>query len=297
MSQNNENSISKAQRIARQLRSLLLIPIVLGVVGVCYLYGRLIEVNWIKIERIEIPIRGLPEAFEGFKIIHLSDFHTRELGKRERKLPAMVNSLEPDAIFITGDFADTGEGTRIAASVVGKLESKYGKWGVPGNWDSNQAIKFYEDVGLKMLLADTDTIEIDGYILGIIGLRFDDAVPVLSTEAQRGIISGLRSRFSSGVPIILLEHAPRIIHAAQEEGIDLVLSGHTHGGQVRIPFGPAIETPSDMGIWYSKGLYRFKNTYLYINPGIGLEPGPAYIQVRFWCRPEITEIVLRAADE
>ena len=294
MSQNNESSSPKSQSIARQLRSLLLIPIVLGIVGVCYLYGRLIEVDWIKIERIEVPIRGLPEEFEGFKMVHLSDLHAKKLGKRERQLPSMVNALKADAIFITGDFADTRDGTKIAASVIGQLESKYGKWGVPGNWDSNQAIRACEDAGLKMLLTETDAIEIDGQILGLIGLRFDDAVPVLSTKAQRGIISGLRSHLPDGIPIILLEHAPRIIHAAQEEGIDLVLSGHTHGGQVRIPFGPAIETPSDMGIWYSKGLHKFKDTYLYINPGIGLEPGPDYIQVRFWCRPEITEIVLRS---
>lgn len=297
MSQNSENLIPKIQSIARQLRNLLLIPIMLGILGVCYLYGRLIEVDWIKIEQVEIPIRGLPEAFDDFKIVHLSDLHIKELGEREKKLPDLVNSLNADAIFITGDFADTGVGTRIAASLIAKLESKYGKWGVPGNWDSHQAIKFYEDAGLEMLLSETDAIEIEGQNLGIIGLRFDDAVPILSTETQREIIAGLRAPFLDGIPIVLLEHAPRIIHAAQEEGIDLVLSGHTHGGQVRIPFGPAIETPSDMGVWYSKGLYKFKNTYLYINPGIGLEPGPDYIQVRFWCRPEITAITLRATDE
>jgi predicted MPP superfamily phosphohydrolase len=112
----------------------------------------------------------------------------------------------------------------------------------------------------------------------------ETALPVYSTEKQREIIAGLKQRLPEDAPTILLEHMPRIIHAAQEEDIDLVLSGHSHGGQVRIPFGPAIETPSDLGVWISKGLYKFKSTYLYINPGIGLEPGPAYILVRFWCR-------------
>jgi predicted MPP superfamily phosphohydrolase len=281
-------------RYIRQFRSFLLIPAVVALIGLCYLYGRFVEVNWIKIKKIDIPVRDLPKSFEGFRIVQLSDLHTNQYGNREKKLPSMVNSIGADAIFITGDFADTREGQAIAGALIAQLESKYGKWGVPGNWDSNQMIKACEGAGLKMLLTDTDTIGINGDILGIMGLRFDDAVPILSTQAQREIISDLKSRFPVGTRVVLLEHAPRIIHAAQEEDIDLVLSGHTHGGQVRIPFGPAIETPSDMGIRYTKGLYKFKNTLLYINPGIGLEPGPKYIQVRFWCRPEITVITLHA---
>ncbi len=269
-----------------------MIPLVLFIVGACYLYARLVEVNWIKIKRLDLPIKRLPKEFEGFKIVHLSDLHINSMGKRERKLAPMVNSIGADAIFITGDFSDTKEGEHIAASILAQLKSKYGMWGVLGNWDSNRTKKACNEVGVKMLLSQTDVIEIDGAKLGIIGLRFDDSLRILTTRRHREIISGLKAKLPDGIPVILLEHEPRIIYAAQDEGIDLVLSGHTHGGQVRIPFGPALETPSDMGIWYSKGLYKFKDTYLYINPGIGLEPGSEYVKVRFFCRPEITVIVL-----
>jgi len=284
--------IKPAESRLRQFRSVLLLPVILAAIGLCYLYGRFIEVDWIRIERVNIPIRGLPAEFDGFRIIHLSDFHISKMGRREKKLAEMVNSVGANAIFITGDFADTDKGLEIAALIISQFQSEHGKWGVLGNWDSNRTVKVCRGAGLKMLLTETDLIEHDGKKLGIIGLRFDDAVPVLTTRAQRTIISNLKSRLPDGIPVILLEHAPRIIYAAQEESIDLVLSGHTHGGQVRIPFGSAIETPSDMGIRYTKGLHKFKDTYLYINPGIGLEPGPDYIQVRFWCRPEITVIVL-----
>lgn len=280
----------------RQFRSVLLIPIVFAIIGLCYAYGRLIEVDWIKVERIEISIRGLPEEFDGFKIIHLSDLHVSKMGKREKKLPAMVNAVGADAIFITGDFAHTSGGEKLAASLISRLEAKQGIWGVSGNWDSNKTARACEEAGMKMLETETDTIEINGKALGIIGLSFAEALPFYSTEEQRAIIAGLKSKLPVGAPVILLQHMPRIIHAAREEDIDLVLSGHTHGGQVRIPFGPAIETPSDLGVWISKGLYKFNGTYLYINPGIGLEPGPDYIQVRFWCRPEITAITLRVAS-
>jgi len=295
-----QNSTEKQQPqspkgLFKQYRSILAIPLFILIIGLCYAYGRLIEVNWIKIECVDIPIRGLPAEFEGFKIVQLSDLYVTELGKREKKLPAMVNSIGADAIFITGDFARTAAGEKIAASIISKLEARHGIWGVSGNWDSTQTLKACEDAGLQMLMSETDTIEIGEKHLGIIGLRVGVATRVVNTETQRKAIAKLKAELPAGAPIILLEHMPRIIHAAQEEGIDLVLSGHTHGGQVRIPFGPAIVTPSDLGIRTSKGLYEFKDTYLYINPGIGLEPGPDFIRVRFWCRPEITVITLRPA--
>jgi len=283
--------------IRRSLRSLLLIPIVLAVVGAAYLYGRLIEVNWIKTKRVDVPIRPLPPQFDGFKIVQLSDLHIWDLGEREKKLPAMVNAVGADAIFITGDFAHDEQGMQVAAALISQLQSRYGIWGVLGNWDSRQTVKACKEAGVKMLLSEVDTIEIDGALLGIIGLKYDDALRVLGVDVQRQTLAGLKSQLPADIPVILLEHEPRIVRAAQDEGIDLVLSGHTHGGQVRIPFGPAIETPSDMGIWYTRGMYQFKNTLLYINPGIGLEPGPDYIKVRFFCRPEITVLTLRDGAE
>lgn len=285
-----------ARGLLVRFRTFLLIPVLLAGIGLCYAYGRLIEVNWIRIKRVEIPIRRLPAEFDGFKIVHLSDLHVAEMGRREEMLPILVNSLGADAIFITGDFADFDRGIIHAASIISRLQAKYGKWGVLGNWDSRETEKACEEAGLKILMAETETIERNGRQLGIIGLRFEDTLPFYSTEEKSDIIAGLKSEFSTGTPVILLAHLPRTIRAAQEEDIDLVLAGHTHGGQVRIPFGPAIITLSDMGIWISKGLYKFKDTHLYINPGIGLEPGPAYIQVRFWCRPEITVVILRPAN-
>lgn len=295
MPERAETVIQLSPQSHRRFRSLLFIPLLLALVGACYLYGRLIEVNWIRIERVEIPIRNLPEAFEGFTIVQLSDLHVVEIGKRERKLPEMVNGIGADAIFMTGDYTQTREGESLAASVVAKLKAKYGVWGVLGNWDPYRTAKVLEEVGVKMLLTQADVIDIRGEKIGIIGLRFGDALRVLPTQSQRQTIASLKAELPEGIPIILLEHTPRIIYAAQEENIDLVLSGHTHGGQVHIPFGPAIETPCDMGIWYTNGLFKFKNTFLYINPGIGLEPGPNWMQVRFWCRPEITVIRLMRA--
>lgn len=286
----------EASKRVRPLRVLILMLVAAAAGGLCYLYGRIVEVNWIRISHVDIPVKELPSTFEGFEIVHLSDLHANHNGKRERKLPTMVNSLKGDVIFITGDFADTAEGEDIAASVLKKLEAKHGKWGVSGNWDSEQMIQACREAGVRMLLNETDTVEVDGERIGLIGLRFGVASRVVSVEAQREVIADLMSELPAGIPVILLEHEPRIIRAAQEEDIDLVLSGHTHGGQVRVPFGPALLTPSDMGIWFSKGLHKFKDTTLYINPGIGLEPGPDYLKVRFWCRPEITVIRLRSIN-
>lgn len=274
------------------LRVLSLILCALLIIAACYLYARLIEVDWLRIKQVSIPVRNLPAAFENFLIVHLSDLHVTELGKREKRLPAMVNGINADAIFITGDFAQNEEGSALAASIVSQLKPKYGIWGIGGNWDSNDTLDAMEAAGLKMLRNEVDVIEVDNENLGIVGLRFDVAMRAVSLEEQRRVISRLKSRLPPEIPLILLSHMPRIIDAAQEEDIDLVLAGHTHGGQVRIPFGPAIITPSDMGLWRSKGLFKYEETHLYISPGIGLEPGPDWIKVRFWCRPEITALRL-----
>ncbi len=306
---NSENSADKSvqdaleetqapvsKTLLRQLRPLLAIPIVLGVVGLCYAYGRFIEVDWLRIKHVDVPIRNLPAEFEGFKIVHLSDLHIDEIGKREKKLPEMVNAVGADAIFLTGDYTNTAAGDKNAAVVVSQFEARHGIWGVMGNWDSRKMADALEEVGVEMLMGEVDTIEVDGSALGIIGLRLEDALPFYSVEQQSKIIAGLKEQLPEGAPVILLEHLPRVIRAAKEQDIDLVLAGHTHGGQVRIPFGPAIITLSDLGVWISKGLYEFDDTYLHINPGIGLEPGPDWIQVRFWCRPEITVITLLAEE-
>jgi predicted MPP superfamily phosphohydrolase len=289
-----QSPVSKSLR--RRLRPLLAIPAVLGVFGQCYVYGRLIEVDWVKVEHVDIPIRNLPEEFDGFKVVHLSDLHIDEIGKREKKLAEMVNSVGADAIVITGDCAQSREGEQIAATLISQFKAERGLWGVLGNWDSNETAKTLEEVGIEILEAETDTITIDGQRLCIIGLRLEDALPFYSTEQQREIIAELKAKLPEGAPVILLSHMPRVIRAAREEEIDLVLAGHTHGGQVRIPFGPAIVTLSDLGVWTSKGLYEFDDTYLHISPGFGLEPGPDWIQVRFWCRPEVTVITLRAEE-
>ena len=101
MSDQGKETSPASKSLARQLRYVLLIPLTLVVVGLCYLYGRFIEVNWIKTEYVHIPIRGLPQEFEGFKIVHLSDLHVVEMGKREKKLPAMVNSVSGSSSLAT----------------------------------------------------------------------------------------------------------------------------------------------------------------------------------------------------
>jgi hypothetical protein len=140
------------------MRSALAVPAVLLAIGACYAYGRLIEVDWIRIKRVEIPIRRLPEEFEGFRIVHLSDLHIAETGDREKKLPAMVNSVGADAVVITGDFAHTHEGDEPAASIVSQFRAKHGVWGVMGNLDSNRTVEACRNAGMNVLLNTVDTI-------------------------------------------------------------------------------------------------------------------------------------------
>ncbi|GAB4348635.1 MAG: metallophosphoesterase [Candidatus Abyssubacteria bacterium] len=287
-----------AEQVTIRTRILRVLTLLLGlavVASLCYLYARFIEVDWLKVRRVEIPVQNLPQSFEGFRIVHLSDLHCGASGERERKLPSLVNSLQADALMLSGDFAETEEGEKNRRLRHCPTRGQIRQVGGLGNWDSGYTITTLKSAEIKILLNETDVIEIGDESIGIIGLRFSVASRRNPLPNQRKTIADLRAQLPDR-PVVLLEHFPRIIHAAQDEKIDIVLAGHTHGGQVRIPFGPALITPSDMGVWRSRGLFRLKDTYLYINPGVGLEPGPDYMKVRFFCRPEVTLIVLRKAE-
>lgn len=252
------------------------------VFGMIFIYTVKIEPNWIESKEQSVYIPRLPASFEGFRIIHLSDLHGKLFSEEE--ITNMVNKLNPDLVVITGDVFDQSQETPVeyAETVFNGLTAKYGTFFVFGNNDTyldKQKVKDkFAGLNIKTLVNESVRLISKGSSIYLLGI--DDPY------SQKADLS-LALRNTGPEPKILLAHTPEIVNVAAKAGIDLILVGHTHGGQISIPFVP-ITNVSKGYEKYISGLYRVKNTQMYVNRGLGVNGIPA----RFLTRPEITVLTL-----
>jgi predicted MPP superfamily phosphohydrolase len=160
-----------------------------------------------------------------------------------------------------------------------QLNASLGKFAVRGNFDSGywRKLDIFSETGFKELKADTVKVEKDGEVFYITG--FNVPYPADFREVLQAVPADKYS--------VLLYHHSDLAESLEHLNVDLYLSGHTHGGQFRLPFYGALVTLSRFGKKYEAGMYTIGQTKLYVNRGIGLENSPAP-KVRFCCRPEIT---------
>jgi predicted MPP superfamily phosphohydrolase len=238
----------------------------------------------------------LPEAFAGLKIVHISDFHFQEYTEAVflEAIVRRVNSLAPDLIVLTGDFVSSKPlpqrlTIRLGyhcAEILSRLECPL-RYAVMGNHDALISAPAITDAlathGIPLLANTSVPLERDGQRLWLAGI--EDAL-----EQRPDIAAALpAARNQRQEPVILLAHEPDFADYAVGHQIDLVLSGHTHGGQIRPPFLPPLLLP-DLGRRYIHGLFRLGDgMQLYVNRGIGAVTLP----FRFRCPPEITVITLQ----
>ena len=254
-----------------------------------YKYSTLLEPEWLAIERVTIPIARLKSLFEGFRIVLMSDFHLHPYTQIDHVANAVAeaNRLKPDLVVLTGDFVlETADSIYELAPVLSRLNAKYGVFSVLGNhdlWTDATVVRSgLEEVGLPVLMNRGISLSIGQDMINLAGL---DA----AWGGQPDLKQALRD-LPQGIPTILLMHEPDIADIfSQDHRVSLQLSGHTHGGQVRIPIMGAPALPK-YGKKYDSGLYRVNEMWLYTNRGIGVIGPP----VRLNCRPEITEITLVA---
>ncbi len=261
-------------------------------------YVSQIEPRWIEWRTLSLQIDGLPRAFEGYRLIQLSDLHLGD-GKlfspaTLRRVVQRVNRLKPDAVVITGDFASHFDSTSAAGiAELAALRTRDGVFAIPGNHDYWTHITDIREVaaaaGITMLINTHHVLRRGGELLVIAGV--DDV-----WEGQPDISATLRG-VSTQTPVILLAHEPNYADlAALDSRVKLQLSGHSHGGQVRIPLAGPLVLP-DMAWRYPMGLYRVKRKsresapmLVYTSRGLG----SAEIGLRLFCRPEVTLFELHA---
>jgi len=253
-------------------------------------YAAWLEPRWVELNRIEVGIEGLPAPFEGFTIAHLTDMHRHEpIGLPYiRKCLDLAASAGPDVVAITGDFvSQTADYMPGLAAEIRTLAGRFATYAVLGNHDywagADKIRDSLREVGVRVLVNEAIVIERGSASLSLVGL--DDL-----WEGKPDLNRAL-ARVPSESTKVVIEHNPDLIVDLADPGIELALCGHTHGGQVALPFVGPLIVPSKFGAKYAKGLFRIGKTQMYVNKGIGaIRP-----TVRFLTRPEVALVRLSAS--
>lgn len=245
-----------------------------------------IEPNWLQTEQVVIHDPELAHVLEGIRVVQISDIHLQGgIGKREKDLIAQVNALKPDLLFITGDFFSDKQKWELEAEVTALFElirsfkTTTGIFGVLGNYDNplnDPAImKEFKAAGIDILVNENRAVALpNNKILYLAG--FHDS---WNKRARLKTFNGI----PPGVPVVLLAHDPDNLGEAIAAGVNLVLAGHTHGGQIGIPF-LVEKSKSANKSSFMRGLFDAGKTKMYVNRGIAT----THIPIRFLNRPEIT---------
>jgi uncharacterized protein len=294
---------------AGSLRQWFLVPgAALGVllfisIGMGMVRGR----THLKVFREEIPVRELPQSFDGLRLVQISDLHLAGFYRNPayiRKVVDEVNALKPDLICFTGDMVHNfSEEVDPFIDLLNELKAPLGKFAILGNhdygayfrWDSKeQEAANLERVkaqirasGFDLLLNEHRTVSLNGDSLDIIGVENWGKPPF----PQHGDLERALRGTSPDHPRILLSHDPSHwdLQVCEKEDIDLTLSGHTHGMQFGIEIGNFRWSPSRWTYRHWAGLYSQNGQYLYVNRGLGYTGFPGRVGIR----PEITLLTLR----
>lgn len=259
-------------------------------------YGAFFERQHVVVRHVEIPLTRLPEALDGLRIAQLSDlhYHPEFSAGVIRKAVEYVNQLNPDVLVLTGDYVTLSEfrsedpGAAKAASpcaeLLAPLRPKLGIYAVLGNHDSFTDPSYVSGAlterGIHVLANEAAPIEKDGRRIWIAGIA----------DALGGFpdFDATLRRIPHKEPVVLLAHEPDVADEATKFPVDLQLSGHSHGGQIRLPFLPPLALPR-LGRKYPMGLRKVGQMALYTNIGLGTIGVP----VRILAAPEVTLLTLR----
>lgn len=251
-------------------------------------YGVLVRRRWFRVVDRDVRVTGLPRELDGLRIAHLSDLHVGTLTPRSWGLrwARAANAASPDIAVVTGDVATSGNAYDEAiADVLGALQAPLGVFASMGNHDyfgdEEALVARIASRGVKILRNEGVTLDKGGGKLWLAAI--DD------TWTRRDDLTSALSGRPEGVPTVLLAHDPNRFDQAAAAGVELVLSGHTHGGQVAVPFLTRALNLARLGYRYTIGIYETGRSTLYVHPGLGTTGPP----IRLGAAPEVTMLVLR----
>lgn len=240
-----------------------------------FAYCHWVETQWIDVTRHTV--KGDFGLKKPLKLAHISDLHIRSIGSREVKILSVLASEKPDAILVTGDSVAENSNYKAVGQFLSQLRAPQGVWLVKGNWEhwrpTEQEERFYNSTGARFLMNSAENLEGRIWLVGV-----DDEY-----TGSPDLLKALKD-VPGGAFKIALFHSPEFFEKSSER-FDLVLTGHTHGGQVRLPFLPPLWLPEGSGPfvegWYEKGTAK-----MYVSRGLG----NSIFDLRLFCRPEIAII-------
>ncbi len=240
----------------------------------------------VRVCRVEVPIPRLPPELDGYRIVQLSDLHIGSFDgpRRAQRWVQAANAERPNLIAVTGDLVTSGTTFYdTAAEVLGGLRADDGVWLVFGNhdqWDNRRFARALSSRGVRLLQNAFERVAAGRLVVAGV----DDAY-----TGKSDLDRTLDGR-SAREPTVLLSHYPDFFEPAAERGVDLVLSGHTHGGQFAVPFLAERFSLARLLGRRGRGLFRQGASFLYVSAGLGTTGPPLRIGVP----PEIAVLVLRA---
>lgn len=247
------------------------------------------EAGWLRRRVLEVPIEGLPPALEGLRVGHLSDLHLGAPLSRGRRASAQavdwVAARRPDLVCVTGDLVSHPRGERRLRELLARLERPYV---VLGNHDVavtrdpfSRAAELRDLERAELLRDELASVELRGLQVALVGV---DPETYRSRRARPHALVESRASFR-----ILLCHYPAVVRSLPPDSFDLILAGHLHAGQICLPIPGKRVTLAHPRAPFVAGLYRTPAGMMHVSPGTGT----TFVPLRFFARPEVTELVLR----
>jgi predicted MPP superfamily phosphohydrolase len=232
----------------------------------------------------ELTLARMPEKLDGLQIVQLSDLHFATCFDRKFFENVVESCLvwHADLIVVTGDLLEDDSTLEWIEPLLGRLEARLGKFAILGNHDKDhhprRIVAELNRAGFEILEGEWTSIDCDGAVLALGGTSEPWGRPL---DQRTMPAADFR---------ILLSHSPDQFYRAQKRGIDFVLAGHNHGGQIRLPLVGPVFMPSRYSRRFDRGFFRRGQTLMYVSEGVaGKHP------VRYGCPPEVTQFVLKAA--
>ena len=240
-----------------------------------------------QLNRFDVSLDGLPPAFDGYTVLHMSDLHADGPVDLEASIARVLDVVEVDLCVLTGDYRYrlTGiweEAARPMERILKHVRARDGIFGIMGNHDLGTMVEPLENAGMRMLLNDHTVLRRGDDEIVLIGL--DDVHAYQSVAVAAAALSAMPQGFR-----ILLQHSPELLDEAEAENVSLFLTGHTHGGQICLPGGRPVMTNIRSPRKYASGLWSHGRMTGYTTTGVGVSVMP----LRFNSKGEVAVITLR----
>jgi len=248
-----------------------------------FIYVVFIEPHMLRLRQNKLSTPEIFKNLKGLRILHISDLHIKKIGVREKKILKYIEKTKPHIILITGDYLDYKPKVDVAVRFVRMLHAPLGVWGNLGNVDYcfpknvEKLQKALPDIILRNKIVRIEWNNSPFWVVGI-----DDPI-LYKMPTYEKKLAELISSVPAGEPYIALLHRPEQIPIVTKLGAKFILCGHTHGGQLRLPFSMQFYNQSETCKKYAHGMFVSKNSIINVSKGIGTSDIP----MRFLCHPEV----------